>query len=116
MKLDQILKLINGKILSDSYAQNEYSYAFASDLMSDVLRYNMDNTILITGLSTIQTIRTAEMSNISCIIIARNKRVSDEMLELACDNNILVIESSSTVYEISGKLYNNGLQPIINEN
>lgn len=113
MKLNQILELINGKILADTYAQHEYNYGFASDLMSDVLRYNMDNTILITGLSTIQTIRTAEMSNISCIIIARNKRVSVEMLELAYDNNITVIESSSTVYEISGKLYNNGLQPVI---
>jgi hypothetical protein len=50
--------------------------AFASDLMSDVLTLKNDNLVLITGLATLQTIRTAEMADINCIIFVRNKKVS----------------------------------------
>lgn len=44
--------------------------------MSDVLRFQMDETVLITGLSTIQTTHTAEISIITCVIIAISKRAA----------------------------------------
>ncbi|MDR0422156.1 MAG: transcriptional regulator [Proteiniphilum sp.] len=89
-----------------------YASAFASDLMSDVLCHYMENSLLITGLCTLQAIRTAEISSISCIIFARGKRASKEMLQLAREHSIAIIESALTMFEISGKLYKNGLNPI----
>ncbi len=112
MNLLQVSQTINGKIAFEPEIRHTYSFAFASDLMSDVLRFHMEDTILITGLSTIQTLRTAEMSNVPCIVFARDKRVTDEMLELAKENHIAIITAASSVYEISGKLYQNGIQPV----
>lgn len=112
MDINRVSKIVNGQLLFAPEASNGYTNAFASDLMSDVLRYYMENTLLITGLCTLQAIRTAEISNVSCIIFARGKRVSDEMLRLARENNIAVIESGLTIFEISGRLYENGLKPI----
>ena len=57
--------------------------AFASDLMSDVLTVKSDNLVLLTGLVNIQTLRTAEMSDIGCVIFVRNKKVTPEMIRLA---------------------------------
>ncbi|MDD4158839.1 MAG: transcriptional regulator [Proteiniphilum sp.] len=112
MNVHQVSAWVNGKLLYAPDAAHTYSKAFASDLMSDVLRFQMENTVLITGLCTIQVLRTAEMSNISCIIFARGKRVTTDMLALAEENRIAVIESGLTLYEISGKLYRGGLQPV----
>jgi len=112
MKLEKVNKLISGTILHYCHSSCDYTKAFASDLMSDVLRFQMENTVLITGLCTVQAIRTAEMSNISCIVFARNKRVTDEMIELAKENHITVIVTGSTMFEVSGKLYQEGLEPV----
>jgi predicted transcriptional regulator len=113
MNVNQVKEIVNGVLLFAPDTPHRYVSAFASDLMSDVLRYYMENSLLITGLCTLQTIRTAEISNISCIIFARGKRVSQDMLQLAKEQNIAIIESGLTMFEISGKLYQNGLNPIL---
>lgn len=112
MNLDQLIKLIAGEILIGNEQPIEYDSAFASDLMSDVLRWHCDNMILITGLSTIQTIRTAEVSGIYCVVLARGKRVTDEMLDLASDSNIAILTSPKSMFEISGILYQEGIKPL----
>ena len=112
MKLEKVSEIIGGTILQESHSSGDFTKAFASDLMSDVLRFQMEETVLITGLCTIQAIRTAEMSNISCIVFVRNKRVTEDMLKLAKENHIAVIVAESTMYEVSGKLYQGGLEPI----
>lgn len=112
MNLYQVSQAINGKIEFEPDVEHTYTCAFASDLMSDVLRFHMENTILITGLSNVQTLRTAEMSNVHCIVFARDKRVTEEMLELAKENHIGIITAPSSVFEISGKLYKNGIKPV----
>lgn len=112
MDIYQVNTLINGKIEFDPNMPHDYTCAFASDLMSDVLRFHMDNTILITGLSTVQALRTAEMSNVTCIVFARDKRVADDMLQLAQENHIAILTTPASVFEISGRLYENGIKPV----
>lgn len=114
MKIEKIIELINGKNITHCNPKNisEFSYAFSSDLMSDVLRLNNDNTVLITGLCNIQTIRTAEMAEIKCVIIARGKKCDSMMIELAEENGICIIETEYSVFRVSGILYQNGIKPI----
>lgn len=113
MNVNRINELVAGKIVHDPGGDHRYSCAFASDLMSDVLRLSAgEGTVLITGLATVQAVRTAEISGISCVIIGRNKKVTDDMVELAQENGIALIASASTLFELSGRLYENGLKPV----
>jgi predicted transcriptional regulator len=113
MKVKEIIEILDAKLVCGEHlGDHTIDVAFASDLMSDVLTLKNDNVLLITGLANVQTIRTAEMSDIACIIFARNKRVSDEMIELARDNDIVVIECRYTVFKTCGLLYQAGVQPI----
>ncbi|MDD2299573.1 MAG: transcriptional regulator [Fermentimonas sp.] len=112
MKLQTICDIVKGTIINEFHDSSDYTKAFASDLMSDVLRFSMENAVLITGLSTIQTIRTAEITNISCLIIARDKKVSGDMINLAVNSRISIISTQASVFEISGLLYENGLKPV----
>jgi hypothetical protein len=112
MDLQELAKTIDGRIVSRNGKVNNYEMAFASDLMSDVLTLNNDNLVLITGLATLQTIRTAEMADINCIIFARNKKASQEMIKLAREVGVELVECSYTLFRASGMLYQAGLKPV----
>ncbi len=113
MNLKKIANTINGKIVADNRNGSIiYDMAFASDLMSDVLTLVNDNLILITGLATLQTIRTAEMADINCIIFVRNKKVSKEMIQLAHETGIDIIECRYSMFKTSGLLYQAGISPV----
>lgn len=113
MDIKSLLAHTDGNLITTRISEDKvFEYAFASDLMSDVLTLDLNNTILITGLANLQTIRTAEMSDIECVIIGRNKKATPDMLELANNNNICLIESPFSVFKISGILYQNGIKPL----
>ena len=112
MNIKSITNLVNGKMVTDTNHSQDIISGLTSDLMSDILTHETDSAILITGLNNLQTIRTAEMSDIQCVLIARNKKVSEEMITLANQNNIVVIESPFTVFRVSGLLFTNGINPI----
>ncbi|HAN18713.1 MAG: hypothetical protein A2X13_13175 [Bacteroidetes bacterium GWC2_33_15] len=113
MKIRDVVGIIEGDVVcGHELLDKEILRGFASDLMSDVLTLDTDDVLLITGLSNTQSIRTAEMSDINCIIFARNKKVNQEMINLAKESNIVLIECESSVFKTSGKLYNAGIKPI----
>lgn len=88
------------------------TYAFASDLMSDVLTLDQQGVLLVTGLSNPQTIRTAEMADIEIIIVARGKEVSSEMIALAEENQITILSSPFSLFRICGILNESGFKAI----
>lgn len=113
MTVKEIAELIDGKVICcDEQLETEISFAFASDLMSDVLRIQKEKMVLITGLANLQVIRTSELSDISCIIFARDKKIGDEMIELARENSMILLESPYSLFRISGELYNAGIKPV----
>lgn len=113
MKIAQITSLLEARILSGhNRLTEEISYGFSSDLMSDVLTLDAENLVLITGLANVQIIRTAEVADIHCLVIVRDKKVSEEIVQLASELNMVLIESPFSMFKASGILYANGLKPI----
>ena len=113
MTIQEIAKLVDGVIVGapadDTY---EVEKAFASDLMSDVLRFSMDETVLITGLCNNQTIRTAEMADLRVVLLGRDKQPDLDMLVLAEDSDITLIKSKYSIFKLSGLLYGAGIKPL----
>ncbi len=113
MKIEDVAKAVNARVLTgENQIQKEIEYAFASDLMSDVLTVSKDRLLLITGLANIQAIRTAEMADISTIIFVRNKNISQEIINLAEENNIIIMVCSGSMFKTSGQLFMAGLKPL----
>ncbi len=113
MKISEIIRVLDGKFICGN-ERGDYSIdvAFASDLMSDVLTLKNDHILLITGLNNMQTIRTAEMSDIHCIILARNKKASQDMIDLARENDMILIECRYSVFKTCGLLFQAGVKPV----
>jgi predicted transcriptional regulator len=114
MNTADIAKLLEGKIVTFSHnEQQQVDTAFTSDLMSDVLTLDdCDGVALITGLANIQTIRTVEMAGIYFVILVRGKKTSEEMLELAEENEIAIIETAYSAFRTSALLYNAGVKSL----
>ena len=113
MKIRDIAQLVDGVLVGAPVDEfYEVEKAFASDLMSDVLRFSMEKTVLITGLCNNQTMRTAEMSDLRVVLLGRDKQPDEDMLELAQDLDITLIKSKYSIFKISGILYGAGIKPL----
>ena len=110
MKISEIRDRLNAKVVAgESMLDHEVASACCSDMMSDVLAYVKDQGVLITGLVNPQVIRTANMMDMVCIVFARSKTPTDEMVELAKESGIAVMCTSKRAFEASGILYMAGL-------
>lgn len=113
LKLAEVQIILNAKIIcGHDKLEKEVGYAFASDLMSDVLTLDSGNLMLLTGLANLQAIRTAEMSDISTIVFVRCKKVSEEMITLAKENGMVLMEADITMFHASGLLFKAGIKPV----
>lgn len=113
MKLKEIAAVLNATISCGAdKLEEEVEMGYSSDLMSDVLTLDTDNLILITGLVNLQAIRTAEMADIRAIVFVRNKKATEQMIELAGENGLVILESPYSLFKSSGLLFQAGLKPI----
>lgn len=112
MKLAKIIDTVNAKVATGNPFNVEIANGFCSDLMSDVLTIDTDKMLLITGMTNIQTIRTAEMADVTCILLVRNKKATKEMISLADENGMIVLETSFSMFRSAGELYKAGLKPV----
>ena len=84
--------------------------ACCSDLMSDVLAFVTEKTVLLTGLTNMHAIRTAEILDLKCVIFARGKMPADDILARADEIGLVVLLSRHTMFTSAGLLYEGGLR------
>lgn len=110
MKIKEIRSLLDAKLLcGESKLEEEVYTACGSDMMSDVLAYVEDQSILLTGLVNTQVVRTAGMMDMRCIVFVRSKTPTPEMIKLADEYGIVLMSTAYRMFEACGKLYALGL-------
>ena len=116
MKLGEILKTLEASTIqlgTKEFLEQDYQFVFASDLMSDALalvRSNGEETLLVTGLANIQTLRTAEVLDITSIILVRGKTLRYCDIDLSDMQMFNIFTTNFTMYEACGLLYQSGLE------
>ncbi len=111
MIVKDIKDLLDAEVLcGEEFIGNEVHTACGSDMMSDVLAYVKDQSVLLTGLCNPQAVRTAEMMDIVCIVFVRGKMPDESIIELAKEREIVLLSSSIRMFEACGILYSNGLR------
>jgi len=110
MQLWEIRDILDAKILSgEGYLDREVHAACGSDLMSDVLAFVKNQSVLLTGLLNPQVVRTAEMMDMCCIIIVRGKTPEENLIKLAEEKDIVLMTTHYPMYSACGRLYSRGL-------
>jgi hypothetical protein len=110
MKLREAREILQAEILAgEGMLDFEIGLGCAADLMSDVLAYSKPESILLTGLTNPQVVRTAEMADIRAICFVRNKRPDAQTIELASGKDIVLMATGLPMFEACGLLYSRGL-------
>jgi len=110
MDLSEVLAVIEGRVIwAGAGLSQEISMACGADLMSDVLAFTHSGTLLLSGLTNPQVVRTAEMAGIVAIVFVRGKLPPTQTIALAQEKGIPLLASKYTMYETCGRLYQTGL-------
>ncbi len=110
MTLREVKEILNAEVYV-GYDQlgMEVKTAFGADLMSDVLAFAKAGSLLLTGLTNPQIVRTSDVLDIAAIIIVRGKRPLPETIRLAEELKITILGTKYILFETAGRLYEKGI-------
>jgi predicted transcriptional regulator len=111
MTLREIKELLEAEVLvGHTQLDKEVTTAFGADLMSDVLAFAKPGSLLITGLTNPQVVRTADILDIAGILMVRGKKPTPETIRLAEELGIPILATKYILFESAGRLYAKGIR------
>ena len=113
MTIADMVTVLNAKVLRGAEKlDTPVSTACCSDLMSDVLAFVDEKTVLITGLTNPHVIRTSEMLDLKCLVFARGKIPTEDIRDSADEQGLVVLATKLTAFSACGVLYEMGLRGV----
>jgi predicted transcriptional regulator len=110
LKLREIKEILNADVIvGEEKLDIEVKTAFGADLMSDVLAFAKAGSLLLTGLTNAQVVRTANVLDIAAIILVRGKKPPPETVSMANNLQIPILTTKYILFETAGRLYAKGI-------
>ena len=110
MTIREIARILDAKwICCEEEADTEVRFAFASDMMSDVLAHVGEDTMILTGLINSQSVRTAEMLDVPCLVFVRGKQPHQDAVARARQIGLPTLMTTCSLFEACGRLYTAGM-------
>ncbi len=110
MIVKDIIGILEAEVVYAADMEAEILSACGSDMMSDVLAFVKDQSVLLTGLVNPQVVRTADMMDMHCIVFIRGKEPDETIIELAKERGITILKTRFRMFTACGRLYNAGLR------
>ena len=113
MLLREIIKELNLQILSgQDNIDLDVTYAYSSDILSDVMAKTKKDCLWITNQTHQNVIAIIFFKGLSGAILAGDVKPDEETLSKAKAKNIPVFQSHLSAFELAGKLYGFGIRGI----
>ncbi|UCF91210.1 MAG: hypothetical protein JSW39_23515 [Desulfobacterales bacterium] len=110
MKLSEIVDILDATLLTgQDNLHQDILRGGASDLMSDILAGLSEGCILLTGLTTVQVIKTATIAGVGAVVFVRGKMPPPEVIELAKAQQIPLLSTPYSMFVSCGRLHAHGL-------
>ena len=111
MKLAEIRDVLRCDVLTGKDAlSTDIETVVASDGMSEILAFARPGALMITGLTNVQSVRTADIANVRAMVYIRGKRPDEKAIDLARKNNIPVLATDLGMFDVCGILRDWGLR------
>src|SRR5665647_141763 len=112
MKLKDCVDLLQAEVIVPIKDMDmDIMVACGSDLMSDVMAFSCEsNQMMLTGLVNPQTIRTAEMMDVSVVLFVRWKIPDQIMCDLALEKGIALLSTPLPMFTSCGLLHEAGVR------
>jgi predicted transcriptional regulator len=105
MTIAEVREILGADVLNGNDLSAKVVEVGAADLLSDVLAMSKTGSLLLTGLVSMQVIRTAVIADLCGVVFVRGKNPGSEILALAQESNIPVLGTPLTMFEAAGRLY-----------
>jgi predicted transcriptional regulator len=113
MKLSEVRDLLHCEVLTaDSVFDPEGNVCMGADMMSDVLAFARPGALLLTGLTNMQSVRTADIAEATGIVYVRGKRPDEQTIRLAEELKLPLMSTELNMFDACGILYESGLKGI----
>jgi len=113
MTLREIKDLLQCEVLScEDGLHVDVTQVVTSDGMSEILAFAKSKELMITGLTNIQSIRTADIAAVSAVVYCRGKRPDKKVIDFARQKRIPILVTKMVMFDICGILYNKGLKGV----
>ena len=111
MKLAEIKDVLQCEVLAGADDLSlEVGTVVASDGMSEILAFAQPGALMVTGLTNIQSVRTADIANVRAIVYIRGKRPDKRTIKLAQEGGIPVLGTNLGMFDVCGILRELGLK------
>jgi redox-sensing transcriptional repressor len=106
MKLEELASSIGARVVTPGKpGGTSVARVYAGDRVSDLLNEATDKTLLVSNLASVQMLRVAELMDVPGICFVNGAEPDAEMVELAQDNDTLLMVSPQGVFETCGLIY-----------
>jgi len=105
MKIKDVFQVLDAEVLvGEEFFDREIIDFAASDLLSDILTFSKEGYILLTGLTSYQVIRTAELTGAIAVVFVRGKFPTSDALALARAHHITILRTEHLMFESCKKI------------
>jgi len=109
MNIKDIINANYQLVTDEKTSDLEFKGCYQSDLLSRVIKNAEPDNILITIINHINTIATATMVDLTCVIICEGQSPSETMIKRANQEHIAILTTQLKSYEVIIDLYQRGL-------
>jgi predicted transcriptional regulator len=104
--LQEVVDLLQCEVVTGHDAlEVTVSTCFAADLMSDVLRFSSPDALLITGLTSLQSVHTADLADFRGILFVGSKRPAADAVQLAREKHMPLLVTQKSMFDACGMLF-----------
>lgn len=100
MTLAEVVEKVGGTVVVDKPGA-EVRYAYASDLLSDVMGHCGDESVLITIQNHLNAIAVCTLDGIEIVVICHDRPIPDDMAEAAKREGVAIVTTPLSQFEAS---------------
>jgi predicted transcriptional regulator len=111
MKLKELIEKVGLELKSNSTALDvEVKNAYSGDILSDVMSHAQEGCVWITLQTHKNIVSVAALKSLAAVILIAGRKPDEDTLKKANDENIPILSTNLTAFEIVGKLYESGIR------
>ena len=111
MKVSEFERISGARCLTGPYEDREIACGYTCDLLSHVMGRGQADMAWITVQAHMNVIAVAALLDFACVIIPESLPVEAPIIAMAKDEDIILLSSDRTAYELVMLLAENGVAP-----
>jgi predicted transcriptional regulator len=110
MKIKELVERLNLEVVVEGDLEVEVTGGYASDLLSNVMARSSAGNLWLTIQGHQNIVAIAQLIELAGILVTENFSIDDDTIKKAKELEINILRSKLDTYELSGKLYQLGIE------